>query len=280
MTWLRPNALGLILFLPSFALAPYLPVTALVVWLAFERGPSAIGSTATRAMLLGFQLVLAYVVSMPLGGLLAMATRPRRRDVLLAVCATAAVAFLAAVIVSKQYWGYYFSRAAAARACRASAPGARRDARRNAKRRWAVEIRREAGPVARRSHPGGTGESVRQAHLRALVALADRQLLPETPTPVRVAMLTSALAWLEATGLLVSGETGYPNAKRLFGVLLEIEDDTGEALTFLGVGSGEVSNDHYACYEVVLSVPSGAGDPRTLSATRFFHDIAGIEGAE
>jgi hypothetical protein len=115
---------------------------------------------------------------------------------------------------------------------------------------------------------------------RALVTLADRRRLPEAPAPVRAATLASAHAWLEATGLLVPAKTGCPHAKRLSGVLLELEGETGEALTFVAVNSEEVSNDHYAYYEVVWSVPSGGGDPRALSATRFFYDIAGIEGAE
>jgi hypothetical protein len=280
MTWLRPNALGLILFLPCFALAQYLPVFAITVWLAFEMGPSAIGSTAIWAMLLGVRLAVAYVVSMPLGGLLAMATRPRRRDVLLAVCATAAVAFLAAVIVSKHYWGYYFSRP----------PLNERVARtRQVHAVTLVETQGAGGPSRFVASPDQSLEATTRAarkhpygfpSYRALVALADRRLLPEAPAAVEAATLALAHAWIEATDLLVPGEAGYPHAKRLSGVLLELGDETGEPLVFVGVKSGELSNDHYAYYEVVLSVPSGGGDPRVLSATRFFYDIAGIEGAE
>jgi hypothetical protein len=280
MTWLRPNTLGLVLFLPCLALAQYLPASGLTVWLAIAMGRFAISPTATWATLLGVQLVGVYVVSMPLGELLAMATRPRRRDVLLAVCATAVAAFVAAAIVSEQYWGYYFRRPAlderVARARQVHAvtfvetQGAGEPSRFVA----SPDQSHEAAIRAGRKHPYGFPS------YRALVTLADRRLLPEGPAPVRAATLASTHAWLEATGLLVPGEAGYPHAKRLGGVLLELEDETGEALTFVGVKSGEVSNDHYAYYELVLSAPPGTGSPRRLSEIRFFYDIAGIEGVE
>jgi hypothetical protein len=111
---------------------------------------------------------------------------------------------------------------------------------------------------------------------RGLVALADRRLLPAAPPAAPPATLASAYASLGATGLLVPGEPGYPGAKRLFGVLIELEDETGSHLTFVGVSSAPVSNDHHAYYELLLEgLP-----PRVLSATRSFYDIAGIEGAE
>ena len=225
MTWLRPNTLGLVLFLPCLALAQYLPASGLTVWLAIAMGRFAISPTATWATLLGVQLVGVYVVSMPLGELLAMATRPRRRDVLLAVCATAVAAFVAAVIVSEQYWGYYFRRPAlderVARARQVHAvtfvetQGAGEPSRFVASPDQSLEAAIRAG----RKHPYDFPS------YRALVTLADRRLLPEGPAPVRAATLASAHAWLEATGLLVPGEAGYPHAKRLSGVLLELEDE-------------------------------------------------------
>ena len=67
----------------------------------------------------------------------------------------------------------------------------------------------------------------------------------------------SAYASLETSGLLVPGEAGYRHAKSLHGVLVELEDDTGEVYAFLGVSSGQISNDHYAFYELVFSGPAG-----------------------
>jgi hypothetical protein len=67
MAWLKPNALGLVLFVPFFALAQYLPVSALAFWLAVEMGLFAISPTATSVALLGVQLVVAYVASRDAG---------------------------------------------------------------------------------------------------------------------------------------------------------------------------------------------------------------------
>jgi hypothetical protein len=79
---------------------------------------------------------------------------------------------------------------------------------------------------------------------------------------------------------LVPGEPGYSNAKHLAGVMFEFEDEIGEMLTFVGVTTGEISNDHHAYYEVIFSMPSATDKPRLLSAVRFFYDVAGVEGAE
>jgi hypothetical protein len=282
MAWLAPSALGLILLLPCLGLAQYLPALFPSVWLAVVRQLVAVGGTGHAwGMLFGLQLVLAYVIAMCLGRLLTMATRPKRRDVLLAVCATGAAALLAAVIVSKQYWGYYFvrppldERVARARQVHSvslvgTEQGATGDTRFVARRDLSLDEAIQRG----RTYPYDA------PHYGGLVALADRRLLPAALPSARPATVTSAYTSLEATGLLVSGEPGYPHARWLYGALVEFEDDTGQVLTFVGLTSGQVSNDHHAYYELVLSAPSGSGPPRVLSATRFFYDIAGIEGAE
>jgi hypothetical protein len=276
MTWFTPSALGVILFTPCLILAILLPWLFSIVFRAL--GVDTRG--AIPATVWGRELIVAYLVAMLMGRALTIATRPRWRDVLLALAVTAGAALLAAALVSKQYWGYYFSRPPL---------DARVVKTREVRAVTLVETLETGGQatfVARRdlslekAIQVGRRNPYDHPRYRALVALSDRQLLPEAPAPVRAATLTAAHAWLEATGLLVPGEAGYPHAKRLDGVVLELEDERGEALTFLGVGSEQVSNDHYAYYEVVFSAPSGAGDPRALSATRFFYDIAGIEGVE
>jgi hypothetical protein len=287
VTWLKPNGLGLILFLPCVALVQYLPILRPIqpamIWLVVAAGAAA------PAVLIGLQsIIVPYVIAMPLGRLLTIATRPKRRDIVLTVCATTAAALLAAVIVSKQYWGYYLrrppldERVAKARQVR-SLTLVRMEQDADGKSRFVAHP--DLSPTPRdlsleEAIQWGRISPYDTPHYRSLVTLADRQLLPGTPPAIQSAMLASIYDWLEATGLLVSGEPGYPNAKRLGGVLLEFQDEMGEVLTFVGVRTGEVSNDHYAYCEFIFSVPRPGDRPRLLSAVRFFYDVAGIEGAE
>jgi hypothetical protein len=276
MRWLKPSALGLILFLPCVALTQFLPMFFPSFWAVMVLPIADFGETAATVALVGFDLLVASVVAMLLGRALTVTTRPARRDVLLAVGATVAVALLAAVIVSKAYWGYHFrrplldERVMRARQVHAVSPVGTGPAAGATEFVLRPDFSLDEAVQYGREHP------YEAPHYRILVALADRRLLPAAPPASEPATLVSAYASLEATGLLVSGEPRYPGATRLFGTLIELEDETGSRLTFVGVSSAQVSNDHHAYYELVLA----GSPPRVLSATRFFYDIAGMEGAE
>ena len=115
---------------------------------------------------------------------------------------------------------------------------------------------------------------------RILRALKDRQALPAEPSVMPAGRLEGLYQALEATGRLEDGETGYANAKRLSGIVVEALGQDGRPLLFVGVRGGEVSNDHYPYYEFLFTTDSPGALPKLLSSQRFYYDVAGIEGAE
>jgi hypothetical protein len=63
---------------------------------------------------------------------------------------------------------------------------------------------------------------------------------------------------LSETGLLAKARDGYTSAGLLKGVVVEARYVSGSELVFLSVTGGQVSNEHYPCYEltIILSNPS------------------------
>lgn len=98
---------------------------------------------------------------------------------------------------------------------------------------------------------------------------------PELPAVTR-----EDLSLLEAEALslieLEAGDPGYDAAKRLYGVAALGTHPTGESIAFASFVGGEVSNDHHAMYDVLWA----RSPPRLLSSTKYYGDVAGIEGFE
>jgi hypothetical protein len=225
---------------------------------------------------------LTYCLAMAVGHL---AMRKRRRwhaaGILLSVtCGTMGLAFLAAIFVSKELWGYYLYRPSL-------------DSRIvNARRVLSVTIVNTA-PVgtARTLVPDnsfsidkrieyGRANNYYSLGERALIALKDEGRLPASPPPMSPDRLAQLYSKLAGTGRLEAGEPGYERAMDLRGVVIEAESADGGLLVFVGIQGGEVSNDHYPYYEFLFSGSGPEDDRRLLSAQRFYFDVAGIEGME
>ena len=61
--------------------------------------------------------------------------------------------------------------------------------------------------------------------------------------------------WLDGTGKLAEGVSGYDHAKEVQGIALEAEGSKGERYLFVGVTGRQVSNDHYPYYEFLFRMP-------------------------
>lgn len=129
------------------------------------------------------------------------------------------------------------------------------------------------------SHALGTRERDPYYNLegRVLSVLDQRGLLD--PAPPLVRDVSKLYRGILLSGILAKPQDGYDHSDELRGLAVEAEDAGGRRFFFLGVTSREVSNDHYAWYEVVLEERDG-GALHPLEAQRFFYDIAGIEGLE
>lgn len=206
----------------------------------------------------------------------------QRRPFWIGVFGTLLLPFVAAVWINHEMWGYFVSR-----------PDV--DRRIVDARRIDTVTRVETTSDAR-GRPVFTGGPIGEVDSyiqvrpeggdyyvlagRVLRDLKGRQVLPANTRTLSADRLASLYQLLEDTGRLEDGETGYPNAKQLSGIVVESVGRDGHPLLFVGVRGCEVSNDHYPYYEFLFTGDS-LGEPlKLLSVNRFYYDIAGLEGAE
>ena len=191
---------------------------------------------------------------------------------------TLALAFLAALGVTKQYWGYYVKP-----------PNL--DAR-------IVNIKRIVSftPVSTREEPDGTlalfadpdyiivksGDTSPGGYYeleeRVLHALESRKKLQAPLEHMPEEALATVYSFIEDTGLVHPGTPRYESAGMLSAIVIEAESGDGGHLLLVAVAGGQVSNDHYPYYEFLFAMPDGPGKPHLLSCKRWFYDNAGVEG--
>ncbi|MBU4459541.1 MAG: hypothetical protein KJ579_03150, partial [Verrucomicrobia bacterium] len=115
---------------------------------------------------------------------------------------------------------------------------------------------------------------------RVLFDLERRNLLPPAYA-TSMPNLPEPLALVRSTGLLVEPEPGYEkDSGPRGGVIVDARDRAGERLVVMGLVGGQVENDHYPYYELVFAGSPGSTGLAYVGGQRFFHDFAGIEGAE
>jgi hypothetical protein len=84
---------------------------------------------------------------------------------------------------------------------------------------------------------------------------------------------------LRSAGILVDGDPGYERSShRLYGAAIEFGDAGGQPLLLVTLRSGELENDHYPSYEVLLTRRGSAWQVHRWQ--RYFYDVAGIEFLE
>jgi hypothetical protein len=108
-------------------------------------------------------------------------------------------------------------------------------------------------------------------------ALVIGHLLPTNADAVSATVLTEVQRRLDANGVLVAGEPGYPLAKKLWGHVAVGRGRDGGEIVASALWSGEVSDDHHAYYETLFS-RSPSGDLRVVGVRQYWFDVAGLEG--
>ena len=195
------------------------------------------------------------------------------------------LSFLAAIGISKSYWGYFIRR-----------PGLDR-------RIHQVEQITTLTPLRSEKQPDGSVRFVTSDGYdiadrlsvcrddrpwisyyclgeRILAALDDLGKLPASPERMPSHELAALYHWLEATQLLHRGAPGYDRARELTGIALAVEGREGQRYLIVGGTGGQVSNDHHPYSELLFHLSEQALDPTLLSCRRFFYDVAGHEGLE
>jgi len=178
-------------------------------------------------------------------------------------------------LVSNDYWGYVFGP---------PPMFAEVDTATEVRRFTAFAV--EPGkPAATSAMPGA--ERQREARVRRYYLEQSRtsplsrrlrtSFLSAPPDPTLDVGAVVAMLW--KAGILVEGEKGYETQSHaLVGAAIELAEATGGSMLVLTFMSGEVSNDHHARYEVLLTRAGGAWQVQRWQ--RHFYDIAGAEFLE
>ena len=229
-----------------------------------------------------WSLAGGYLAALGLAAIFKFVTGFRRpvRAYLLAAGIVAMLAFLAAIGVSKAYWGYFLFRpsllAEFSNIVRVSA---------------LIPVKTPAAsnapPALVHCDDSTLAQDLVYAEKspydfpagRLLLSLSKRQLLPADFSSA-LFDLPLLLPLAQATGLMAVSDPGYHSETFLRGIVVDAVDPAGKRLVFLGFHGGQVSNDHYPYYEMLFAAPAGSADLKFVRGQRFFFDIAGIEGSE
>jgi hypothetical protein len=243
---------------PRYTIGNLLLTVALVaILLAVFRAGSFMGLLALLPF--GITALIARLGSSP---------SARRRALWAGAAGTLLLPFLAAIWLNHGMWGYYVSRPDVDR---------RIVEARQVETMTRVDIGLDSsGRLAFSGVPVEEVDSFIEVHPqegdyfvlegRVLRALKERRALPARARGIPAERLRGLYQVLNETGRLEAGEPGYPDAKKLSGIVVEALGRDGRPLLFVGVCGGEVSNDHHPYYEFLFTIDSPGGQPKFLSA--------------
>ena len=227
-------------------------------------------------------LAACYTLAALLASVTAALTKLRRPALacLAAILVVVLATFVAAIVISRNMWGYWFSR-----------PAILREADSIARVEAVISFDVKTLDTGERRLVADDNRTIREAFYwaeqdpysildtRILYRLRDRKLLPPDVTR-DVGNLAGLYPKIAASGLLAKSDEGYRSDDWMGGFIVDARDASGRRLVFIGACAGEVSNDHHPYYEMVFR---DLGDGRGLTyvrGQRFFYDVAGIEGFE
>jgi hypothetical protein len=195
-----------------------------------------------------------------------------------AALAVISLAFFVSIAFSRTYWGYAFHRPPVLPELKdvtevsGIIPVATEQTAMG-KYRFVIDPRAsidETLAYARQHPTDNDGE-------RFLLHLDQKHLLPDE-WATSLGPHVDLYERLPETGLLARAQDGYTSAGLLRGFIVEARDRSASQLVFLSATGGEVSNDHYPCYEMVFERDPRSGQLTFINGQRYFFDVAGIEG--
>ena len=214
--------------------------------------------------------------------------------------------FLGSILISKSYWGYYFSppelpqKIEEFEKVRSITPVSSIK-RNNGTRIFKIDtssscIKEIQSATENLESSCGTGKCSTEYcdSSRIILSLFKKGKLPKKTPYISPDKLNSLYNYLEKTELLYQGEPGYNgefkpdavtgdliskgDAKRLEGIVIEAENEDKQPYLFIAVNGVQVSNDHYPYYEFLFEIPQDKSTPKLIAHNRFFYEIAGVEG--
>jgi len=114
---------------------------------------------------------------------------------------------------------------------------------------------------------------------RVLVAARDAGFNPRDALQIPKDQIDALVHAFRTSDLPALSNKGYDSDKGLRGLIAAFKDSAGRPLVILAMCGGEVSNDHYPYYEVLLD---GRNPERfqVIHSQMFYFDVSGIEGLE
>jgi hypothetical protein len=192
--------------------------------------------------------------------------------------AVVSLAFFISIGFSRTYWGYTFHRPPVLPELKdvtevSSLIPVTSERTEMGEYRFVIDPRASIAQMLTyaRQHPADSDDE------RILLHLDQMGLLPEE-WATSLGPGAGLYERLRQTGLLARAEDGYTAAGLLRGFIVEAHDRSGSQLVFLSATGGEVSNDHYPCYELVFDKDPDSGQLTFINGQRYFYDVAGIEG--
>lgn len=255
--------------------------------------PGAAPATVTEVHYGMIALVLlgVVVIALPLGRLISgphgMPPFPGRehpaRTLLMVILATASLAFIAAISISRAYWGYWFTpppldprvvNAASIVSHSAFDTTREKDGTLRCVLAPSLNLNKRLPWIPA---PGYSRDSDYSFREREEDVFRQRGLLNTDAAGFPTERLANLHSILDRTGLLLGGSKGYADAKLLSGRVWELKSADHQPLLFVSAQGREVSNDHYPYYEILFD-NANPDNPVLLSHNRFFYDVAGFEG--
>ena len=233
---------------------------------------------------------------------------------LLTFGSTVFAGFIASILISKSYWGYYFNPPELPQKVEdfdkiRSITPVSSIKRNDGSRIFKIDtssscIKDIQSGIENPNSSCGTGKCntencVREALLQAdstriLLTLSEKGKLQKKTSYISLDKLNSLYNDLEKTELLYEGKPGYNgeftsdsasgdlvskgDGKRLEGIVVEAEDKNQQPYLFIAANGGQVSNDHYPYYEFLFEIPKNESTPKLIANNRFFYEVAGVEG--
>lgn len=191
---------------------------------------------------------------------------------------TTSVMALAAVSVSKAYWGYWFQR-----------PGILSELDSLTTVEQVIPVVKS--DVISTEFKVDANYSKKDAYLatdyyfldeRHWVTLVDKGLLPnDFGFEQDLGIFKNFHQQLQTNRMLATLTAGYESeAETMQGVITVGTANNGAQLALVSLKGGQVSNDHYPYYEMVFHIDPSNSTLTFVRGQRFFYDIAGMEGAE
>ena len=214
--------------------------------------------------------------------------------------------FIASILISKSYWGYYFSppelpqQVEEFEKIRSITPVSSIK-RNDGSRIFKIDtsnscIKDITKGVENLESSCGTGKCNTEYcdSTRIILNLSEKGKLPKKTSYISLEKLNSLYNHLEKTEILYEGKPGYNgelisdsvsgdliskgDGKRLEGIVVEAENKNQQPYLFIAANGGQVSNDHYPYYEFLFEIPKNESTPKLIANNRFFYEVAGVEG--